>query len=227
MALILNIETSENVCSVVLTKDNKIISIKEDSEGRNHARLVAVFVDDILKENKIKPQELDAIAVSKGPGSYTGLRIGVSFAKGLSYGLDIPLISVGTLEALANAGIKKHKNTLICPMIDARRMEVYTSVYNQELEELQKISAVIITEEFNASLLKENKLVFCGSGSEKSMEVLKHENIIYDFEIKPSAKNMIEISANKYAAKEFEDSAYFEPFYLKDFIAIKPKNKVF
>ena len=227
MALILNIETSENVCSVALVKENKLIAIKEDSEGRSHAKLVAVFVDDILKENNIKPNELDAIAVSKGPGSYTGLRIGVSFAKGLSYGINKPLISVGTLEALANAAIKKHKNTLICPMIDARRMEVYTAIYNQNIEEVQKISAEIISEDFNANLLKENKLVFCGSGSEKSMEILKNENIIYDFEIKPSAKNMVEISTKKYAAKEFEDSAYFEPFYLKDFIAIKPKNKIF
>ena len=226
MSLILNIETSENVCSVAISKNGELIAKKEDAEGMSHAKLLAKFVDDILKENKIQPSDLSAVAVSKGPGSYTGLRIGVSFAKGLSYGLNIPLISVGTLEALANAASKKH-NTLICPMIDARRMEVYTALFDNDLTEIEKVTAEIIDENYKQELLKDKKIVFCGSGSKKFEEVLNSNNAIFDFEIQPSAVNMIDISEKKFLEKSFEDSAYFEPFYLKDFIAIKPKNKIF
>jgi len=226
MSLILNIETSENVCSVAISRNGKLIDLIEDNEGMSHAKLLARFADDILKQNKIKPSDLSAIAVSKGPGSYTGLRIGVSFAKAMSYGLNIPLISVGTLEALANAASKKH-NTLICPMIDARRMEVYTALFNKELNELEKVSAEIIDENYKQDLLKKEKLVFCGSGSKKLEQVLNSKNAIFDFDIQPSAVNMIEISEKKFLEDNLEDTAYFEPFYLKDFIAIKPKNKIF
>jgi tRNA threonylcarbamoyladenosine biosynthesis protein TsaB len=227
MSLILNIETSEHVCSVAISKDKKLVAIKEDSEGMSHSKLLARFVDDILKENDIKPNELDAIAVSKGPGSYTGLRIGVSFAKGMCYGLDIPLISVGTLEALANAAIKKHKTNLICPMIDARRMEVYTALYNGSLDVLEEVSAEIVDVDFKHELLQKEKIVFCGSGSKKFEVINNNDNSVFDFDIQPSTQNMIEISYKKFKNKEFEDNAYFEPFYLKDFIAIKPKNKMF
>jgi len=226
MSLILNIETSENVCSVAISKNGELIAKKENTEGMSHAKLLARFVDDILKENNIKPSGLNAVAVSKGPGSYTGLRIGVSFAKGLSYGLNIPLISVGTLEALANAANKKH-NTLICPMIDARRMEVYTALFDNNLILIEKVSAEIIDKNYKQELLQNKKLVFCGSGSKKLNEVIDNNNAVFDFEIQPSAVNMIDISEKKYSEKKFEDNAYFEPFYLKDFIAIKPKNKMF
>lgn len=227
MSLILNIETSENVCSVALSKGAKLIAIKEDAEGMSHAKLLAKFTDEILKENNIEASELDAISVSKGPGSYTGLRIGVSFAKGMCFGLNIPLISVGTLEAFANAATKKHSQTHICPMIDARRMEVYTALFDANLNELEKVSAEIIDENYKHELLKNNMVVFCGSGSKKFDELIKNENAIFDFEIQPSAANMIEITERKFTEKQFEDNAYFEPFYLKDFIAIKPKNKMF
>ena len=227
MSLILNIESSENVCSVAISKEGKLIALKEDAKGMSHAKLLAKFTDDILKENNIKTSELDAISISKGPGSYTGLRIGVSFAKGMCFGLNIPLISVGTLEALANAANKKHKQNHICPMIDARRMEVYTALFNNDLTELEKVTAEIIDENYKQELLKDNKVIFCGSGSKKFEDVLNNENAIFDFDIQPSAANMIEISEEKFNKKLFEDNAYFEPFYLKDFIAIKPKNKMF
>ena len=148
MALILNIETSETICSVALANNNKVIAIKESNEERSHARLVTVFIEEIFKTSEYKLQDLDAIAVTKGPGSYTGLRIGVSTAKGLCYGLNIPLISVGTLTALANAANKlgKYKNHNICPMIDARRMEVYSAIFDENLEKIKTVSADILTE---------------------------------------------------------------------------------
>ena len=229
MALILNIETSETICSVALAKENKLIAIKESSEERSHAKLVTIFIEEIFNELEYSIQDLDAIAVAKGPGSYTGLRIGVSTAKGLCYGLDIPLISVGTLEALANATINtnRYNNHKFCAMIDARRMEVYSAIYNADLSIVKDVSADILTPESYSSYLENSKIVFVGSGSAKFSEILNNENAVFDDKIVPSAKNMIEISFKKYKNKEFEDVAYFEPYYLKDFIAIKPKNKIF
>lgn len=229
MALILNIETSETICSVALANNNKIIALKESTEERSHARLVTVFIEEIFVNSTYSLQNLDAIAVTKGPGSYTGLRIGVSTAKGLCYGLSIPLISVGTLTALANAAIKKkeYNNCKICPMIDARRMEVYSAIYNNDLTKIKKVSADILTEDSYSEYLTENNIVFLGSGSAKFNEILNNSNAKFDSEIVPSATNMVEVSHNKFINKEFEDVAYFEPYYLKDFIAIKPKNKMF
>jgi len=229
MALILNIETSETICSVALAKDEKLLSIKESTEERSHAKLVTIFIEDIFKNSNYSLQDLDAISVTKGPGSYTGLRIGVSTAKGLCYGLDIPLISVGTLTALANATIRtnKYNNHKFCPMIDARRMEVYSAIYNYDLSKIKDVSADILTEDSYSDFLKKDKIVFVGSGSAKFNEILNSPNAIFDSEIVPSAKNMIEVSYQKFIDKNFEDVAYFEPYYLKDFIAIKPKNKIF
>ncbi len=229
MALILNIETSETICSVALAKDNKLIAIKETTEERSHAKLVTVFIEQIFKNSDYTLQDLDAIAVTKGPGSYTGLRIGVSTAKGLCYGLDIPLISVGTLTALANATINtgKYNNHKLCPMIDARRMEVYSAIFNADLTKIKDVSADILTEESYTSFLENNKIIFVGSGSAKFNEIMNNKNAIFNVDIVPSAKNMIKISSQKYNDNEFEDVAYFEPYYLKNFIAIKPKNKIF
>ena len=229
MALILNIETSETICSVALANNNKVIALKESTEERSHAKLVTVFIDEIFKKSEYTLQNLDAIAITKGPGSYTGLRIGVSTAKGLCYGLDIPLISVGTLTALANATINtgNYKNYKFCPMIDARRMEVYSAIYNSDLSKIKDVSADILTEDSYSNFLKEDKIVFVGSGSAKFNEILNNSNAIFNSEIVPSAKNMIEISYQKFIDKNFEDVAYFEPYYLKNFIAIKPKNKIF
>jgi len=229
MALILNIETSETICSVALAKDNELIAIKESNEERSHARLVTIFIEDIFKEFNYSLKDLDAISVTKGPGSYTGLRIGVSTAKGLCYGLSIPLISVGTLEALANATINtgEYNNYKYCSMIDARRMEVYSAIYNSDLNIIKDVSADILTENSYSSFLKSDKIVFVGSGSAKFSEILNNKNAIFDTNIVASAKNMIEISYQKFKSQKFEDVAYFEPYYLKNFIAIKPKNKIF
>ena len=229
MALILNIETSETICSVALAKGNDLIAIKESTEERSHAKLVTVFIEEIFKDLEYTLQDLDAIAVTKGPGSYTGLRIGVSTAKGLCYGLNIPLISVGTLTALANATINtgKYNNHKFCPMIDARRMEVYSAIYNSDLSKIKNVSADILTEESYSSYLNSDKIVFVGSGSAKFNEILSNNNAIFNTDIVPSAKNMIEVSYKNFKDEKFEDVAYFEPYYLKDFIAIKPKNKIF
>lgn len=229
MALILNIETSETICSVALAINNKVIAFKESSEERSHAKLVTIFIQEIFENCEYTLKDLDAVAVTKGPGSYTGLRIGVSTAKGLCYGLNIPLISVGTLTALANAAKQtgNYNNYKFCPMIDARRMEVYSAIYNNDLSKIKDVSADILTEESYSEFLKANKILFIGSGSNKFNEILKNDNAEFNFEIAPSAKNMIEVSYKKFIDKKFEDVAYFEPYYLKDFIAIKPKNKIF
>ncbi len=229
MALILNIETSETICSVALAMDNELIAIKESAEERSHAKLVTVFIEEIFNELKYTLHDLDAVAVTKGPGSYTGLRIGVSTAKGLCYGLNIPLISVGTLTALANATIntEKYNNHKFCPMIDARRMEVYSAIYSSDLSKIKDVSADILTNKSYSSFLESNKIVFVGSGSAKFSEILNNNNAIFNTDIVASAKNMIEVSYSNFKSQKFEDVAYFEPYYLKNFIAIKPKNKIF
>ena len=229
MALILNIETSETICSVALAENNELIAIKESTEERSHAKLVTRFVEEIMKESDLTLKDLSAVAVSKGPGSYTGLRIGVSTAKGLCYGLNIPLISVGTLTALANATISTglYNNYKFCPMIDARRMEVYSAIYNADLSKIKNVSADVLTPNSYSSYLDLYKIVFVGSGSAKFKEIINHKNAVFNSKIVPSAKNMINVSYSKFKNNNFEDVAYFEPYYLKDFIAIKPKNKIF
>jgi tRNA threonylcarbamoyladenosine biosynthesis protein TsaB len=229
MPLILNIETSENICSVALSKNNEIIAIKESSEEHSHSKLITVFIDELFKNSKYKITDLDAVAVTKGPGSYTGLRIGVSTAKGLCYGLNIPLIAIGTLNALANAinKLKITENYLICPIIDARRMEVYSAIFDKNLNIIEDVSANILTEQSYQNYLNTNKVIFVGSGCEKFNAILNNKNAQFNQNIKPSATNMVELSTKKFENKEFENLAYFEPYYLKDFIAIKSKNKIF
>ena len=235
MALILNIETSTEVCSVSLAKNGRLLHKKEILEGFNHSSILTVFIDELFKEANIQLKMIDAVAVSKGPGSYTGLRIGVSVGKGLCYGLNIPLISVNSLEILGifaahNLNYNREnegKPVLFCPMIDARRMEVYTALYNSKGEEIRPVSAEIIDEYFLADLFEFNEIMFFGNGAAKCKNHIKHENAIFDGPMTTSAEYMQTITEEKFGKKQFEDVAYFEPFYLKNFVATIPKNKIF
>ena len=235
MGKILNIETATRVCSVSLSDNGNVVSIQESKIKNSHAEKITLFSEQVIYKSGISFSDLDAIAISKGPGSYTGLRIGVSTAKGFCYSLDIPLISIGTLPALAHGMIEKimkegknPENFLFCPMIDARRMEVYTALYNHKLEEIKKVEAKIITEDsFGTWLQKGKQIIFFGDGASKCKSVLS-ENlgaVFTEEEFLPSAAYMANLAEEKFQKKEFEDVAYFEPFYLKDFIPGIPKVK--
>jgi tRNA threonylcarbamoyladenosine biosynthesis protein TsaB len=219
MSYILNIETATKNCSVSLAKDGETITCKEIAEqGYSHAEKLHVFIDEIIKEAKISMSDLHAVAVSQGPGSYTGLRIGVSAAKGLCYALDIPLIAVDTLTSLVNQ--VKQDDGFIVPMIDARRMEVYSAIFNSNKEMIREVQAEILTEESFAN--HSEKIYFIGDSSEKSKPVLSQSNFIFLDEIVfPSANEMSAISFAKFQNKDFVDVAYFEPYYLKDFMFAK------
>ena len=224
MALILNIETATKNCSVSLARDGKVLALKEMNEGKySHSEKLHSFILEVLDEGKSRMEDLEAIAVSKGPGSYTGLRIGVSSAKGICYALEKPLISVPTLKCLAmqvNAGEKGY----IVPMLDARRMEVYTAVFNHAWEQLTETSASILEENSFSSYLDQNRVYFLGDGAEKCKALIRHPNAVYMDGLYPSANEMALLSEEKHGAGQFEDLAYFEPFYLKDFVAGKPKK---
>lgn len=236
MATILNIETATEVCSVNLARDGEILIEKESWEGLNHSRLLTVFIDEIFRENSFEFAQLDAVAVSKGPGSYTGLRIGVSVAKGLCYSLGIPLIAVGTLDALGKytAANRNHyvpesieaDKALFCPLIDARRMEVYTALFNANGEKTEEVSAKIVDENSFSEFLTRHPVLFFGNGAEKCKPALTHSNALFSGPLKASARFMIKLAEEKYNNNDFEDVAYFEPFYLKNFIATVPGNKV-
>jgi len=234
MALILIIETSTEVCSVSLIKNGVLLDFIESEEGQNHARLVTVFAEDLLSRNNIQPKELNAVAISKGPGSYTGLRIGASTAKGICYAGQIPLIAVGTLEAMtkhvalnrSQFGISDDKQTLFCPMIDARRMEVYSMLFDEKGTVLKPITAEIIDDTFLAHELIDKQVVFFGNGSDKCEKLIKSTNAIFLHNIKASAKHMTELVWEAYNNNQFEDVAYFEPFYLKDFVATVSKKNM-
>ena len=234
MALILIIETSTEICSVALTIDGIFLDMIESKEGQNHARLVTVFAEDLLRRNKVASKDLAAVAVSKGPGSYTGLRIGVSTAKGICFALNIPLIAVGTLEAMthhvilhrSSFGIPANEKVLFCPMIDARRMEVFSMVYDSEGSVLRPISAVIVDELFLAQELKENKVVFFGNGAEKCKKAITSPNAVFIRNVEASAKYACNLAWQLYNKNQFEDVAYFEPFYLKDFVATVSKKNI-
>lgn len=228
MALILTIETSTAICSAALVEDGKVIALKETDTGFNHASLLSVFVNDVVTEAGKELKDLDAVAVSKGPGSYTGLRIGVSTAKGLCYALDTKLISVSALDSMAIALAEKYQseeNITFAPMIDARRMEVYTAFYDNAGVQTEDIKALIIDEENLKEYIENSKLVIAGDGAEKCLELYSSENLIYDKDILPSAKYMAALAEVAFKNEKFEDVAYFEPYYLKDFVAGKPKVK--
>lgn len=219
MAIILNIETATKNCSVSLSKSGKTIFVKEHADqGYSHAEKLHVFIDEVIKECQINISEINSVAVSKGPGSYTGLRIGVSAAKGLCYALNIPLIAVDTLEILANQVQKK--DGLIVPMLDARRMEVYSAIFNNDLEKISETKAEILSTESYDEI--NEKIYFVGDCQEKCQTVLTKNNFEFLPEIVyPSANEMSKISYQKFENKQFEDVAYFEPFYLKDFLLTK------
>ncbi len=219
MIYILNIETATKNCSVSLAKNGKTVVCRELAEqGYSHAEKLHVFIEDILKETGISVADLKAVAVSKGPGSYTGLRIGVSTAKGLCYALGIPLISVDTLQVLSQKATIE--NGLIVPMIDARRMEVYSAVFDNNHSKLSEVRSEILTENSYAEM--EEDIYFIGDCQEKCQTVLKKGNFHFLPEIIfPSSNEMSELSYQKFTTTEFEDVAYFEPFYLKDFLISK------
>jgi len=226
MALILQIETATTSCSVSLAENGKTIAVNEQNERNIHASHITLFIEDVLKKAGYSLKDMNAVAVSMGPGSYTGLRIGVSAAKGLCYALDIPLISVSTLESMVK-GVSEHflsDQILFCPMIDARRMEVYTAVFDQALNQISGIEAKIIDEGSFADLLADNRIVFFGDGAEKCRSVLdSNKNAEFLTEFVNSAKHMSALSFIKFQKEKFEDVAYFEPYYLKDFLVTTPK----
>ena len=221
MALILLIETATKSCSVSLSSENKIIACKEEVNNQySHAEKLTIFITELFKTQDFSIKDLDAIAVSKGPGSYTGLRIGISTAKGLCYALDIPLISVSTLKAMAFRMAQKEESDLYCPMIDARRMEVYNAFYDNTNKEIRGIQADII-EAHSYQKELDKKVLFFGDGAQKCKQIIQHPNAKFLDDIFPSSKDMLEIANEKFSEKNFEDVAYFEPFYLKDFVAGK------
>jgi tRNA threonylcarbamoyladenosine biosynthesis protein TsaB len=220
---ILCIETSTTNCSVSLSKKGETLVLKEDyNNNYSHAERLHLFIEEVINEAKITTKDLSAIAISKGPGSYTGLRIGVSAAKGLCFALEIPLISVSTLEALADQ-IKINEGIIIT-MLDARRMEVYSAVFDKHNNQIRETKAQVLDENSFKSYLNEGKVYFVGNGVQKSKEVITHENAFFIENKLPSSENMSKIAYDKYKKSDIEDVAYFEPFYLKDFIALKPKS---
>lgn len=229
MACILNIETSTTVCSVALAEDGKILFEKVSYNGPSHASLLGVYVEEALAALKTRSLKLDAVAVSSGPGSYTGLRIGVSIAKGLCFGFGIPLIGIHTLDILAVAAIQQLKeadDTLFCAMLDARRMEVYAAIYDAQLQTVRQTAADIVDSDTYASYLQEKKVCFFGNGAAKCQSVITSPNALFLEDIHPIATQMVSLAEKAFEAERFEDVAYFEPFYLKEFQATIAKNKV-
>lgn len=225
--IILHIETSTNVCSVALSEDTACLFSTSNAEGMNHAALLSVFIAEAMKVLKATGKKLDAVAVSSGPGSYTGLRIGVSTAKGLCYGYGIPLIAVSTLEVLTVQALNKvteKENALFCPMIDARRMEVYAAFYNGKGVIQREISADIITSGSYTEILEVQPVYFFGNGADKCKSTLTHPNARFLEQLVPLAENMIPFAEKAFTEKQFVDTAYFEPFYLKEFQTTAPKK---
>lgn len=223
MSCILHIETSTNICSVALSQDGICLTEKESREDPSHATLLAPFVEEVLSYADSHAIPLDAVAVSRGPGSYTGLRIGVSTAKGLCYGRDLPLLSVSTLKLLCVPvllyGDELPEDALLCPMLDARRMEVYAAVYDRSLKEVRPTQADIVAEGSYLEYLEGHPVYFFGNGAEKCREVIRHPNAHFIENVYPSARHMLPLAEQALACRRYEDVAYFEPFYLKDFVA--------
>ncbi|MGB3149506.1 MAG: tRNA (adenosine(37)-N6)-threonylcarbamoyltransferase complex dimerization subunit type 1 TsaB [Maribacter sp.] len=218
MGLILNLETATTNCSVSLANDGEVLALKEhDTPNYSHSEQLHVFIQECMEKAGRNLSELDAIAVSKGPGSYTGLRIGVSAAKGLCFSIGVPLISIATLKSMAFQ-IKVSEGEFIIPVLDARRMEVYSAVFNSDLKQIRETRAEIIDEKSFEDYTKNQKVSIVGNGAEKIKPILKYPDIKFESYIIPSAKDMAPLSFKKYLEKDFENIAYFEPYYLKDFI---------
>ena len=219
MALILCIETATRSCSVALARDGNLLHFKEEiSEKYSHSEQLTSLVESLLKERVIAFSDLDAIAVSKGPGSYTGLRIGVSTAKGLCYALEKPLIGISTLEAMASGMEKQYPNKVYCPMIDARRMEVYTAFFQAE-KQLTDIEAHIVETDSFSKILAEDEVLFFGDGADKCQGLITNANATFITDVYPSAKDMVAVAEKAFVQQQFENVAYFEPYYLKHFVA--------
>ena len=226
--LILCLDTATGICSVALTRAAQVVACRENSDGNSHAKTLLPFVEEVLNDAGVKPQELSAVAVSMGPGSYTGLRIGTSTAKGLCYALDIPLIAVPTLQIIAAgaaANLPADSSAVLCPMLDARRMEVFSALYDHNLNAMSDVASYIVNENTFAETLAQHPTVFCGDGMEKCRALLQsHPNAIFDG-TPLSARHIAGIALKKFNEKQFEDLAYFTPLYGKDYVAAKPHVK--
>lgn len=228
MANILNIDTSTDVCSVALTSEGMVLEHREDYEGQNHAKVLSSFVNDMLTYATPRGIKLDAVAVSMGPGSYTGLRIGLSEAKGLCFGADVPLIGISTLELLVVTVMFKEfwdDDVLFVPMIDARRKEVFTGVYNLALDKIMQPQPLILDEN-SFQEFADKKMVFIGNGSDKAKDIIKLPNAKFISGIKPEAVNMMALAERAFRNNDFIDVAYSTPQYLKEFQSTTPKNKI-
>ena len=224
MARILSIETATDVCSVAILEDKKLIAQQELYVPRSHASRLAVMIEDILKQAEIQGKDLDAVAVSKGPGSYTGLRIGVSTAKGFCYALDIPMLAVNTLSAMVQRASKSMPGyNYYIPMLDARRMEVYTMVCDERGEEIEVTHATVLNEASFRSVLNKGRCLFIGDGARKASMLIKHPNATFRDTLVPGARETGEMAFRLFEEGKFEDVEKFEPFYLKDFVATMPK----
>jgi len=234
MVRILCLETSTEVCSVALVEDGKVVDYREDVSGQNHSKLLTLFMKELLASNGLNASAFDAVAVSRGPGSYTGLRIGVSAAKGFCYGADIPLMAVSSLQAMASHVVENSEkyglaitpSDRLVPMIDARRMEVYTAVYDPALNPLVEVNALVVDDASFSDMAQHSRLLLFGNGSAKCKTVLAGQPFCFVDGIVASATHMATLANRMYQAHDFVDVAYFEPFYLKDFIATVPQNKV-
>ena len=231
--MILCIETSTAVCSVALVNNGNVIALRESLDGQNHAEKITIFIDEVMKEANLSYKDLDAVATSMGPGSYTGLRIGVSTAKGLCYAMEKPLIAIDTLAAMAYGFIgqqptanSQQPTAILCPMIDARRMEVYSAFFNEELEKVSETEAIIVDENSFMELKQNNHLYLFGDGADKLASLFENdENITVVEKFHCSAAYMAKLADEAFTNKQFVDTAYFEPFYLKNFVPGMPKVK--
>lgn len=229
MSCILNIETSTNVCSVSLSQDGVCLHEEVDIQGPSHAQVLAGYVKEAISFADSHAIPIDAVAVSKGPGSYTGLRIGVSEAKGVAYGRDAKLLSVETLKLLTVPILLKYdlpEDALLCPMIDARRMEVYCALYDRALKEVQPTQALVVNEASFHDVLEKRPIYFMGNGADKCKNTIQHPNAHFITGIVPRAKFMIPLAEKAMALEQYEDVAYFEPFYLKEFVATQSKKQL-
>jgi tRNA threonylcarbamoyladenosine biosynthesis protein TsaB len=232
--MVICIETATNICSVALCSSAGLISLRESNDLRSHASTLTVFIDEIMKENGLRVKELEAVAVGRGPGSYTGLRIGVSVAKGMAYAASIPLVAIDTtlsmfwgMSGKADRITGDEANTLFCPMIDARRLEVYHAIYDSHCNVIKTISAEIINEDSFSDIPESKGIIFFGDGASKCKEIIKRKNVYFADDFRISASHMQKPVYQAVDIKHFEDVAYFEPFYLKDFITSIPRKNIF
>jgi len=233
--LILHIETATDICSVAVSEGTDMLALRESGPERSHAVLLNTFIRDVSEQSGHHLSSLDAVAVSMGPGSYTGLRIGVSTAKGIAYALNKPLLACGTLESMAHGALEHQEvkalagaadDLLLCPMLDARRMEVYAAFYNSRLEPVREVRAEIIGKDSYSDLLVNHPVCFFGNGADKCRQVISSSRARFIDGVHPSAEYMVNPVAERFRIGQFEDVAYFEPFYLKDFVATTPRKKV-